>query len=77
MPQKEWANQFTVKCGQGKKWDPPAVPECKDKRTCHEPPPRNDRIWGSFEDSVEKNLAIGSTYWYTCRNGICLLGKTD
>ena len=68
-PQKEWVNKMSVRCGKGKKWDPPSVPECKDKRECQEPPLRNQRIWGSFEDSHTKKLSIGSTYWYTCRNG--------
>ena len=34
------------------------------------PPSRTDEIWGSFEDSETKNLDVGTSYWYSCRQGL-------
>ena len=46
------------------------VPQCVDPRGCKEPPLRNDRIWGSYEDSKTKSLEVGTVYWYECRYGV-------
>ena len=64
-----------VKCGWAKQWDPPNVPGCVDPRGCAPPPPRNDEIWGSYEESATKNLDVGSTYWYSCRSGLFVFGN--
>ena len=66
---KDWARKMWVSCGKAKAWDPPTIPVCMDKRGCQTPPLRNDKIWGSFEDSPTQNLELGSTYWYACREG--------
>ena len=49
---------------------PDTLPECIDPRGCKEPPFRNDRIWGSYEDSKLKSLEVGTVYWYECRKGM-------
>ena len=69
-PKEQWTGIKEIQCGWAKKWDPPMLPECTDPRGCPPPPPRNDRIWGSFEDDWEKNLDVGAVYWYACRKGV-------
>ena len=34
-----------------------------------EPPLRNDRIWGSWEDDEAKSKEVNKVYWYECRAG--------
>ena len=65
----DWSQTMTVKCGWNKKWDPPSVPDCVDPRICLPPPPRTERIYGSYENDPVKSLEVGATYWYACRNG--------
>lgn len=70
-----WENQFvrpppaSHKKPEDWPW-PHTLPECVDPRGCKNPPPRNDRIWGSFEDSKKKSLDVGTVYWYECRKGM-------
>ena len=66
-PRDEWRNTLSVQCGWNQTWDPPTVPRCRDARGCQPPPARNERIWGSFEDSADKSLDLGAMYWYNCR----------
>ena len=42
-----------VVCGWENQWDPPELAGCVDPRGCKLPPPRNDRIWGSYEDDYK------------------------
>ena len=80
----KWESYTNVVCGWGKKFQraPPEnhpepekwpyqsfVPQCVDPRGCPDPPYRNERIWGSFEDSKDKSLEVGTAYWYECRSG--------
>ena len=61
-----------VACGWENQWDPPEVSGCVDPRGCKLPPPRNSRIWGSYEDlhkDRENPLDVGNVYWYSCRTG--------
>ena len=81
----DWQGYTSVECGWGKKWQRVAptnhkkpekwphlttVPECVDPRGCQEPPYRNDRIWGSYEDNPARTLEVGTIYWYECRRGV-------
>ena len=59
-----WSRTLDVKCGWEKTWDPPILPPCVDPRGCPIPPPRNDRIWGSYEDDLVKSIDVGAVYWY-------------
>ena len=59
-------------CGWENQWDPPELAGCVDPRGCKLPPPRNNRIWGSYEDDYKKRenpLDVGNVYWYQCRQG--------
>ena len=70
-PKDQWENTLDVVCGWENQWDPPIVPGCVDPRGCELPPPRNERIWGSFEDTNGLgSLDVGSSYWYECRDGV-------
>ena len=60
----KWSRTIDVKCGWEKQWDPPILPPCVDPRGCPLPPPRNDRIWGSYEDDLIKSIDVGAVYWY-------------
>ena len=84
-PKKDWDRTAFAECGWNNQWQrmaPPShkkpelwpylttVPQCVDPRGCKEPPLRNDRIWGSYEDSKTKSLEVGTVYWYECRYGV-------
>ena len=36
-----------------------------------EPPFRNERVWGSWEDDELQSKEVNTVYWYQCRSGIC------
>ena len=72
-----WSSTLEVKCGWGQAWDPPTVVGCVDPRGCKDPPKRTAEVWGSFEDSPTKSLDVGTSYWYSCRAGLFLMGKDN
>ena len=67
-PKKDWKDTLDAVCGWENTWDPPEIAGCVDPRGCKVPPARNDRIWGSYEDTYG-SLEVGNTYWYSCRDG--------
>ena len=74
LPKSEWRQTLDVSCGYGKQWDPPTILGCIDPRGCQPPPPRNNILYGSYEESVTKPLDVGSVYWYSCRAGLFHVG---
>ena len=68
VPKKDWISTLEVKCGWANHWEPPNVYGCVDPRGCEPPPPRTERIWGSYEDTFG-STEVGNTYWYECRDG--------
>ena len=83
-PKEKWEMFAELECGWGKefirsvprshktpeKWPRlNKMPACVDPRGCKDPPYRNDRIWGSWEDSKDKLRDVGTIYWYECRKG--------
>ena len=38
--------------------------------TFSEPPYRNERVWGSWEDDDVKSKEVNTVYWYQCRAGM-------
>ena len=75
IPEKEWKSILDVKCGYSNMWDPPVVPGRVDSRDCKAQPPRNDRLWRSYEDFLNGDLSVASSCWHTCRkrNGACFI----
>ena len=68
-PKKDWKDTLEVVCGWENQWNPSEVFGCIDPRGCKPPPPRNNIIYGSYEDTYG-SLEVGSVYWYICRDGV-------
>ena len=44
-----WKSTLDVKCGYGKKWEPPHVEGCVDPRGCTFPPSSNQHVYAEYD----------------------------
>ena len=76
-PKSDWSSTLDVSCGYGKQWDPPTVLGCIDPRGCQPPPPGNNILYSSYDQSATKTLDVGTAYWYSCRTGLFSMGPAN